>query len=242
MYMRALLFKLQNRTTARFMAEPEGTGNTGSGGTPPPAKGEGDAGGKVTFTPEQQAHIDKLIGERAVQAGRGKVDPKDLGFASKAELEAAIAAHQQTLEDAQSDQEKAVQKARKEGAEQASQELMGKANARMIKSEFVAAAANKGVVAPTDLYLIAQAEGRFNDVTVGDADEVVGLDDSWWEGLLKGRDHLVGESNSSSTSGGSNVNGGSNGSSSQASGAPKKKLDTDRKAELAKTFPSLGRR
>lgn len=217
------------------------SGGTAGGGTPPPPDAGSTEGGSKL--PQTQEELDRVIQDRLNRATRGTVKPEELGFKTKAELDEAIKDWNDRKTADQTEQDRLVEEARKTARAEAENEIMGKANARLVKSEFVAKAQDKGVVAPQDLYLIAQAEGRFDDISITDSDEVEGLDDSWWEELLKDRPHLVAAGEQGGGTGGTpptpggNVNGGS----SRSSGTPKGVTD-ERKAELAKKYPALVRR
>lgn len=214
----------------------DGEGND-SGGTPPPE--DGSQGGGSSKLPQTQEELDALIQSRLSRATRGTIKPEEFGFKTKAELDQAIKEWTDRKEEDKSEQDRLVEEAKKQGRSEAESELIGKANARLVKSEFIAAARDRGVVSPTDLYLIAQAEGRFTDVNVNDEDEVEGLDDSWWEELLTDRAHLVAKAEGENkgdnprTPGG-NVNGGS--------GAGGSKTTEQRQKDLSSRYPALNRR
>lgn len=211
-------------------------GGDGSGGTPPPEAGT--QGGDDSKLPKTQEELDALIQSRLSRATRGAVKPEDLGFKTKAELDTAIKEWNDRKAADQSEQERLIEEARKQGRTEAESELIGKANARLVKSEFIAAAREKGVVSPTDLYLIAQAEGRFSDVEVTDGDDVEGLDDTWWEELLANREHLVHKADGVNESGTPRTPGGING----GTGTRVTKPNEQRAQDLASKYPAINRR
>lgn len=217
-------------------------GNTGTGGTPPPATGEGAgaSSGDKTFT---QAELDAIIQDRVKKAQSGRVDLSEFGLKSKEDLQKIVQAQQAAEEQAKTDQQKAIDEAKKAGRTEAEQELMGKANARLVRSEFITAAKDRNVVDPNALYLIAKGEGRLDALKVTEADEVEGLDDTYWEELLKDRAYMVKEAGGGSppppgTTGQKpptpgNANAGSQGGT---------KAPDDRREQLLKRYPALSKR
>ena len=212
--------------------EAKPAGDNGSEGTPPPESGSD--GGSKTFT---QDELDKIVQERLGRATRGKLEPKDFGFETKAELEAALKKAKDADEAAKSETDKAIEAAKKEGRKEAEAELLGRASARLVRSEFILQAKDRNVVDPSSAYLLAKAEERFTGVTVKDDDTVEGLDDTFWADLLKGRDYLVkvGEDAGEKKPPPSNANAGT------GTGG-RKSPPQDRQEELKKRYPSLANR
>lgn len=218
------------------------SGGTGTGGTPPPATGAGDtgaSGGDKTFTQEQ---LDAIVQDRLKKATAGRISLEEFGLKSKEDLQKVLNAQKAAEEQAKSDQDKALEEAKKAGRSEAEQELMGKATARLVRSEFIAAAKDRNVVDANSLYLIAKGEGKLDALTVTDADEVEGLDDTYWEDLLKDRGYMVKQASGGSstppfpgqkppTPG--NANAGSQGGT---------KAPEDRRKELLKRYPALAKR
>lgn len=211
-------------------------GDNGGDGTPPPPAG--DSGGTPkTFT---QDELDRIVQERLGRATRGKLEPSDFGFQTKAELEAALKVAKDADEAAKSEADKAIEAARKEGRKAAEDELMGKASARLVRSEFILQAKDRNIVDPNSAYLLAKAEDRFTGVAVKDDDSVEGMDDTFWEDLLKGRDYLIkvegsGEGGADEKKPPGNANAGT------GTGGRKTPPD-DRQEELRKRYPSLANR
>lgn len=217
------------------------SGGTGDGGTPPPATGAGEAGASgdgKTFTQEQ---LDAIVQKRLADAAKGRVSLEEFGLKNKDELQQIIQERQAAEEKAKSEQEKALEEAKKSGRTEAEQEIMGKANARLVRSEFIAAAKDRGVIDPAGLYLIAKGEEKLTALTINDADEVEGLDDTYWEELLKGREYMVkaGEGQTPPPPPGQkpptpgNVNAGSQGGS---------KVPDERRKDLLARYPALSKR
>lgn len=214
--------------------EPKPAGENGEGGTPPPPTGDPGETPK-TFT---QDELDRIVQERLGRATRGKLEPADFGFQTKAELEAALKVAKDAGEAAKSEQDKALEAARKEGRKDAETELMGKASARLVRSEFILQAKDRNIVDPNAAYLLAKAEERFAGVAVKDDDTVEGMDDTFWEDLLKGRDYLIkvaAEEGAGEKKPPGNANAGT------GTGGRKAPPD-DRQEELKKRYPSLANR
>lgn len=213
--------------------EAKPAGENGENGTPPPPAGTD--GGNKTFT---QDELDKIVQERLGRATRGKMEPKDFGFETKAELEAALKVAKDAGEAAKSEADKAIEAARKEGRKEAETELMGKASARLVRSEFILQAKDRNIVDPNSAYLLAKAEERFSGVQVKDDDTVEGMDDTFWGDLLKGRDYLIlagsGDAGEKKPPPG-NANAGTGTGGRKAPPA-------DRQEELKKAYPSLANR
>lgn len=220
-----------------------GDGETAPGGdTGSEGSGEGTGGFEA---PKDRAEFERMTKNRLDRAMKGKVDPAELGFKSKKEMEEAITAFRRSEEDKLSDQEKAIEAARKEARQEAESEIMGRANARLVKADFLAAARDRNVTAPDDLYLIAKAEGRLDDLTVNDQDAVEGMDKSWWEELLKGRDHLVSAESGSDSSPPQTPGGTSDAGTRSGGGRPGtrgKGPTVERQQDLATQYPALQRR
>jgi hypothetical protein len=222
-----------------------GQGGTGTGGTPPPATGAAATGAEGEVKSFTQEQMDAIIQDRLKKATAGRVSLEEFGLKSKDELQKLIDAQTAAEEKAKSDQDKALEEAKKAGRKEAETELMGKATARLVRSEFIAAAKDRNVVDPSALYLIAKGEGKLDGLTVNDADEVDGFDDAYWEELLKERPYMVKEG----SSGGStpppppgtgqkpptpgNANAGSQGGT---------KVPEDRRKELLARYPALAKR
>lgn len=89
-----------------FLYHPDGDGGTSG-------NGNGSGEGKVTFTAEQQAHIDKLLGEARVKGRESGVSNgvaeflKSLKFEKSEDLQAALADYTKLRESQMSDAEKA---------------------------------------------------------------------------------------------------------------------------------------
>lgn len=219
------------------MAEPKApeTGKTGTEGTPPSGdQGNKGEGADKRFT---QAELDTIVQDRVKKAQSGRVDLSEFGVKTKDELKAIVDAKAAADEAAKDERTKAVEEAKKEGRTEAEAELMGKANARLVKSEFTSLAKDRGVIDAQALYLIAKGEGRLEGLKVTDTDDVEGMDDAFWEEVLKGREYFVKQGAGSPTPTvkptPGNVNGGTSGGT---------KVPADRRTYLEDQYPALARR
>ncbi len=145
---------------------------------------QGADGGGYT-PPASQADLDRIINDRLARERAKYSDYTDLK--KKAE------AHDKALADAQSDQDKAVNKAREEGKAEA----QAAANARLVAMEVRAQAATAKFRDPSDAIAQLRSEGKLDDIKVAadgepDADAIkVLLDD-----LAKAKPYLVAEDQS----------------------------------------------
>lgn len=210
-------------------------GDNGGSGTPPPPAGT-DGGTTKTFT---QDELDRIVQERLSRATRGKLEPTDFGFQTKAELEAALKVAKDADDAKKTEQDKAVEAARSEGRKEAETELMGRASARLVRSEFILQAKDRNVVDPNAAYLLAKAEERFQGVAVKDDDSVEGMDDTFWEDLLKDRSYLI--KVVAAEGGGDDKKPPGNANAGTGTGGRKTPPD-DRQEELKKRYPSLANR
>lgn len=173
--------------------DPNAGGSGGSGGQQGPnGAGKGAGGeGKVTFTDEQQAHIDKLIGERAKRAEASaakkalEARAKELGFESAEEMEAAVKAHKDAQDKAKTDLEKAQEAAQKAEAER--EKALSAANDRLIRAEVKLQASELGVVDADAAYALMDR----SEVEVADDGAVKGVKEAL-EALVKAKPYLKG--------------------------------------------------
>lgn len=131
-------------------------GGTGSGDESGAAKNDDVDGGKVTFTPEQQAHIDKLLND---QFGKGAAK-------GAKEREAAIAEYltQQGLSETDR------LKAEKDAAEQRAQQVTETANQRLVLADAKVAAVTAGAKSDRVAALLKLVD--LSDIGVDDAGNV----------------------------------------------------------------------
>lgn len=173
-----------------------GGAGTGTGGTTPPAGGTGGgadngngAGGGVTFTPEQQAVIDRIVGERAKRAEASAVTTllQTLGVKDPEEIKARLAklgelegAKLSEAEKAKAQQAKlaadleAAKKRTAEAEERAARALMRQAVEReAVRAGFAADA-------QADVWTFVQADPKLREaVKLGaDGETVEGVEDA----------------------------------------------------------------
>jgi hypothetical protein len=140
--------------------------------TPPvtPPVDEKTKGG-ITFTPEQQAHLDRIVGERVARE-KEKYKDYDVFKASAEELEKIKEANK-------SENEKALDAARKEAAEAARSETLKTVGSKLVEAAFTAGFAGrvdgeraKVLIASLDKKSFLTADGEV------DAEKVKSLVDS----------------------------------------------------------------
>ena len=103
--------------------------------TPPVTPPAPTANGGVTFTPEQQAHLDRIVGERVARE-KDKYKDHDVYKASHEKLV--------TIEDAnKTEHEKALDAARNEAAEKTRKEVLGSVGEKLVGAAFTAAFAGR---------------------------------------------------------------------------------------------------
>lgn len=168
-----------------------GAGGGDNGGNVGGDGGSGSAGGKkVDFTPEQQAELERILGERLSRAEKAAAKKaaedyaKAQGYENAAAMEAALKAHKEAQEKQKTDLQKAQEaeaaaKAQVKAAEE-------RAKAALIKAAFVAEAADKSLVSIEDAFVLAD----LSKVTVGDDSKVDGMKEAV-EALLKAKPYLV---------------------------------------------------
>lgn len=202
-------------------------GDATSGGTDdttPGADQQGgsDSGDDKTFT---QAEVNAIAAREAAKAARGKIDPKELGFQSAKEAKDAIEAARKAADDAKDESTKALEQAKEEAAKQAREEVLSKANQRLLKASFMVQAAGK-VVDAEDAFVIAQTTELWKDVELNEeTGDVSGLDDKFFEDLKKAKPHLF-----ATQQGGQDLGAGRQGGG-----------DTDTSGELAQKYAALQR-
>lgn len=178
----------------------------GTGGNDPNAGDKGGNTEKVTFTPEQQAEVDRIIAERLARANATaskralEEQAKALGFETYAELEAAVKAQKAAQEKEKTDLQR--EQEAKQAAEQRAQQAEAKAKQALIKSAFVAAAAGANLVNIEDAFQLADLTA----VTVSDEGQVDGVKEAV-EALVKAKPYLVQAGGTQQTTGGNPARG-----------------------------------
>src|SRR5690606_33804793 len=167
------------------------TGSTDTGGTQDPnAAGKDGGQTKVTFTPEQQAELERILGERPSRAERTaakkalEARAKELGFESAEAMEAALKAYK----DAQDAQKTEAEKLREalEAEKAKAKSAAEQAKRALIKAAFAEAAIAANLVSVDDAFLLADLSG----VEVSDDGTVTGVKEAV-EKLAREKPYLV---------------------------------------------------
>lgn len=178
----------------------------GTGGTNDPNAG-GQGGGqqqtKVSFTPEQQAELDRILGERLSRAEKTaakkalEARAKELGFDSVEAMEAALKAHKEAQEKEKSELQKAQEaKAAAEAKAKAAEE---RAKMALIRAAFAEQAIAHNLVSADDAFKLAD----LSKVTVNDDGTVEGVKEAV-EQLVKEKPYLVKQTGGQGGAGGGN--------------------------------------
>lgn len=183
-----------SRLNLQLFAAPD-TGGTGGAGTGTGGAGEGNPnagaqGGKVSFSPEQQVEIDRIIAERVNRANTSagskalEEQAKALGYASFEAMQVAAKAHKAAQEKEKSELQK--EQEAKAAAEAKAQQAEARAKQAFIKASFVAQAASANLVDIEDAFVLAD----LSSVTVADDGKVEGVKEAV-EALVKAKPYLV---------------------------------------------------
>jgi len=174
-------------------AEGDGTPPDDGDGTPPADgdDGKGTDDGK-TFT---QDEVNALVTREVSKAARGKLDPKDLGFESAKDMKTFIDEMKSKQEADKTEEDKAKEEAVKAAADTARNEVLTVANSRLVKAEFLTAAADAGISkdARNDAFVLAQTLEDWSSVEVDDDGNVKGFDDAFFTTLKEAKPFLFAE-------------------------------------------------
>lgn len=168
----------------------DGTSTGNEDGTPP---ADGDDGKSTddgkTFT---QAEVNALVTREVSKAARGKLDPKELGFDSAKDMKTFIDDMKSKQEADKTEEDKAKEEAIKAAADAAREEVLTVANGRLVKAEFLTAAADAGISkeARNDAYVLAQTLEDWKSVEVDDDGNVTGFDAAFFETLKEAKPYL----------------------------------------------------
>lgn len=183
-----------------FAGEEEPTPGAG-GATPTPE----DKGGenKISFSPEQQAEVDRIIAERLNRASNtaGKKaleeQAKSLGYESFEAMQTAAKAYQAAKDKEKSDLQR--EQEAKAAAEAKATQAEERAKQAYIKASFVAHAATANLVDVEDAFRLAD----LSSVTVKDDGTVEGVKEVV-EALVKAKPYLVKAGTGATLPGGGN--------------------------------------
>lgn len=153
--------------------------------------GEDKAKGGKTFTQEE---VNAIAAREKAKATRGKVDPKELGFTSAKEMQEFIDAQKQKSEEDKTEDEKAREEAIEAAKKEATDTVLTKANERILKAEFLVAAADAGVPkeARTDALLLARNLDIWEGVEIDDDGNVTGFTEEFFTELKEQKPFLFG--------------------------------------------------
>jgi hypothetical protein len=171
-------------------ADGDGTSTDNEDGTPPADGDDGKStdGGK-TFT---QDEVNALVTREVSKAARGKLDPKELGFDSAKDMKTFIDEMKSKQEADKSEEDKAKEEAITAAADAARNEVLTVANQRLVKAEFLTAAADAGISkdARNDAFVLAQTLEDWATVEVDDDGNVKGFDDTFFATLKEAKPFL----------------------------------------------------
>lgn len=152
-----------------------------------PGGQQGDQGAR-TFTPEQQAEMDRIVGERAVRAKQSAIGDllKELGVEDVGALKRQLDAQREAEEAEKTELEKAQERLAE--MERQQRESDAATRDRLIRAEIRMQAAQMGFRNAD----IAYAAADLSAVDIGEDGEVSGVKDAL-ESLAKAEPYLVGE-------------------------------------------------
>lgn len=154
-------------------------------GTPP--EGDGTPAEPKTLTQDQ---VNAIVARETAKASRGKLDPKELGFDSVKELKAFLDAQKEKAEKDKTEGEKEFEAKIKAAADEARNSVLLTANARLLKAEFILAAAKHDLIHAEDGFLLAQGLDEWSGVEVKEDGNVTGFDDTFFETLKESKPFL----------------------------------------------------
>ena len=169
-----------------------GSGGQTGGTTPDATSGGTDdsTSGSKTLSQEE---VNAIVAREVAKAQRGKLDPKELGFESAKELKEFMDSAKQNLEASKDESQKELEAAVKAAKEEAVKSVLLVANDRLIRAEFMLAAANKGVRFGDDAFALAKTMEGWSSIEVSDEGRVSGLDDAFFEELKTQKPYLFEE-------------------------------------------------
>lgn len=136
---------LRNQRSPFFFRNADGDGGGNAGGQTNNGNASGD--GKVTFTAEQQAHVDALLGARAKRAEQSAVAEllKTWGVEKTDDVKLALAEFKQLKDAQKSELEKAQQAAKDaqakiDAAEKAKADALAQAQTKLLRAAVIAEA------------------------------------------------------------------------------------------------------
>lgn len=162
-----------------------------------PGSGDATSGGTDDSTKDEktlsQEEVNAIVAREVAKAQRGKLDPKELGFESGKELKDFLDQAKQKFEADKDEGQKQLEAAIEEARTTARQEVLSQANQRLVKAEFMLAAANAGIKFGEDAFALAQTTDLWTSVEVDDEGQVSGFDDAFFAELKTQKPYLFEE-------------------------------------------------
>jgi hypothetical protein len=207
--------------------KPEGDGT----GTDKP-EGEGDPkpdDEKKTFT---QDEVNAIVAREVSQKTRGRLDPKEAGFKSAAELKDFLTQMKSKAEADKTDAEKEKELAIKDAQDTARKEVLDKANSRLLRAEFTIAASKNGVAYIEDALEIAKSLDIWDPQIDDEKETVSGFDEDFFKELKERKPYLFSDAK---PKGAGDIGAGANGDGGAGTKAQQKE------AKLRQDYPALNR-
>lgn len=182
-----------------------------------------------TFTQED---VNKIVAKELSKAQRGKIDPKEVGFDSRKDLETFVKSMKEKTEEEKTEAEKEREAAIATAKEEATKGVLDKSKQLVLKAEFKLMAQEAGIAseAREDAFVLAQTLDEWKDVEVSDDGDVSGLNEDFFEDLKKAKPFLFAKpADEEGDEGPGNIG--------QRSGGRRK--ETEDEEALKKTYPAL---
>ena len=124
-----------------------------------------------TFTQED---VNKIVAKELSKAQRGKIDPKEVGFDSRKDLETFVKSMKEKTEEEKTEAEKEREAAIATAKEEATKGVLDKSKQLVLKAEFKLMAQEAGIAseAREDAFVLAQTLDEWKDVEVSDDGDV----------------------------------------------------------------------
>lgn len=139
-----------------------------------------------------QEDLNKVVAKELSKAGRGKLDPKELGFDTRKDLETFVTSMKEKSDEEKTEAERKQEEAINAAKEEATKGVLNKSKQLVLKAEFklMAQEAGIGSEAREDAFILAQTLDEWKAVEVSDEGEVTGLDKDFFEELKKAKPFL----------------------------------------------------
>jgi hypothetical protein len=139
-----------------------------------------------------QKEVNAIVTREAQKAARGKLDPKELGFKDGKELKTFLETMKTKQEEEKTEAEKAHEQAIADAVQTARDEVLSTANQRLVRAEFLVAAAEAGIdkTARGDAFLLAQTMESWAQIEVDEEGKVSGFDEAFFTELKEAKPFL----------------------------------------------------